>query len=56
MQKNRLKLETLSPEAVNQIEETAYRLLEKVGISLDHAAANDRGCLCPIGSPVEPGL
>jgi trimethylamine--corrinoid protein Co-methyltransferase len=36
---NRLLLRFLSDEALDQIEETAYRLLEEVGISLQHAVA-----------------
>ncbi len=45
---NRLYLQFLSEEALDQIEETAYRLLDEVGISLQHAAATEmlhgRGC------------
>ncbi|HIC88421.1 MAG TPA: hypothetical protein EYP04_03335 [Anaerolineae bacterium] len=35
---NRLQLQFLSEEELSQIEETAYRLLDEVGISLQHAA------------------
>ncbi len=45
---NRLYLQFLSEEALDQIEETAYRLLDEVGISLQHAAATEmlggQGC------------
>jgi len=45
---NRLYLQLLSEEALDQIEETAYRLLDEVGISLQHATATEmlhgRGC------------
>jgi trimethylamine--corrinoid protein Co-methyltransferase len=36
---NRLQLQFLPPEALDRIEETAYRLLDEVGISLQHAGA-----------------
>lgn len=45
---NRLYLQLLSEEALDQIEETAHRLLDEVGISLQHDAAiemlHGRGC------------
>ena len=48
MTKNRLQLKFLSDEALDQIEETAYRLLEEVGISLEHDGATEmlhgQGC------------
>ena len=38
----------LSEEGLDQIEETAFRILEEIGISLDHARAREmlqmRGC------------
>jgi trimethylamine--corrinoid protein Co-methyltransferase len=47
MSKTRL-LRFLSEEALDRIEETSYRLLDEVGISLQHAAATEmlhgRGC------------
>jgi trimethylamine--corrinoid protein Co-methyltransferase len=47
---NRLQLQFLPPEALDQIEETAYRLLDEVGISLPHAAAQEmlHGAGCKI--------
>ena len=41
MPENRLRLEFLSAESLTRIEETAYRLLAEVGISLQHAAARE---------------
>jgi trimethylamine--corrinoid protein Co-methyltransferase len=45
---DRLRLEILSEESLVKIEETAYRLLAEVGISLQHAAAREmlhgQGC------------
>lgn len=45
---NRLQLQFLSEEALDQIEETAYRLLDEVGISLEHTIAKEmlhgQGC------------
>jgi len=38
---NRLQLQLLPPEALDQIEETAYRLLDEVGISLQHVGAQE---------------
>lgn len=38
---NRLRLEILSDESLIRIEETAYRLLSEVGISLQHAGARE---------------
>ncbi|MEJ2211648.1 MAG: trimethylamine methyltransferase family protein, partial [Anaerolineae bacterium] len=38
---DRLFLRALSPEALDQIEETAYRLLEEVGILLEHEDARE---------------
>ena len=38
---NRLQLKFLPPEALDQIEQTAFRLLDEVGISLQHAAAQE---------------
>jgi len=47
---NRLKLQFLGEEALDQIEEIAYRLLEEVGITLEHDRAQDmlRGVGCRI--------
>jgi len=42
MLENRLRLQVLSDVALDQIEETAYRLLDEVGISLQHAGATER--------------
>ncbi len=48
MPRNRLYVHFLTEEALDQIEETAYRLLDEVGILLRHAAATEmlhgRGC------------
>ncbi len=48
MHQQRLQLSYLSEEALDRIEATAYRLLEEVGISLQHAGAcemlHGRGC------------
>jgi trimethylamine--corrinoid protein Co-methyltransferase len=48
MPENRLQIQFLSEEALDQIEETAYRLLDEVGISLQHDTATEmlhgRGC------------
>ena len=48
MSEHRLRLSCLSEEALDRIEETAYRLLAEVGISLQHATAREmlhgRGC------------
>jgi len=48
MSKHRLELEFLPEEGLDQIEETAYRLLDEVGISLQHTTATEmlhgRGC------------
>jgi trimethylamine--corrinoid protein Co-methyltransferase len=48
MPQDRLLLRFLSEEAVGQIEEVAYRLLEEVGIDLQHAEAQEmlhaQGC------------
>jgi trimethylamine:corrinoid methyltransferase-like protein len=45
---DRLRLEILSEESLVKIEETAYRLLAEVGISLQHDAAREmlhgQGC------------
>ena len=41
MPRNRLQLRFLSEEALDQIEETAYRLLDEVGISLQHAVVTE---------------
>jgi len=41
MSRNRLHLEMLTDEQLLQIEETAYRLLSEVGISLQHETAAD---------------
>jgi trimethylamine--corrinoid protein Co-methyltransferase len=45
---NRWRLEFLSDEDLDKIEETAYRLLDEVGISLQHTTATEmlsgRGC------------
>jgi trimethylamine--corrinoid protein Co-methyltransferase len=38
---DRLRLEILSAESLGRIEDTAYRLLAEVGISLQHAAARE---------------
>jgi len=39
--KNRLLLQYLSEDALDQIEATAYRLLDEVGIELDHSQAQE---------------
>ena len=48
MPRDRLQLQFLSKEAIDQIEETAYRLLDEVGITLQHPTATEmlhgRGC------------
>jgi trimethylamine--corrinoid protein Co-methyltransferase len=48
MSANRLQLQFLTDEALEKIEETAYRLLDEVGIALQHARAQEmlhgRGC------------
>ena len=48
MPRDRLQLQFLSEEAIDQIEETAYRLLDEVGITLQHPTATEmlhgRGC------------
>ncbi|HSR34238.1 MAG TPA: trimethylamine methyltransferase family protein [Anaerolineae bacterium] len=51
MSQSRWLLETLSEDALDQIEETAYRLLEEVGIALDHARAREmlHGLGCRVG-------
>lgn len=41
MPEQRLQLKLLSEESLTRIEETAYRLLAEVGISLQHAAARE---------------
>jgi trimethylamine--corrinoid protein Co-methyltransferase len=41
MADQRLRLEFLSQEALEQIEETAFRLLDEVGIDLNHAVATE---------------
>jgi len=41
MLENRLLLQYLSDDALDQIEETAYRLLDQVGIELDHGQAQE---------------
>lgn len=55
---SRLLLRTLSEEALDQIEDTAYRLLDEVGISLQHATAVDmlraRGCRVDKGRVLIP--
>lgn len=38
---NRLHIQFLSEEALDQIEATAYRLLDEVGISLQHNIATE---------------
>ena len=53
MSKKRLQLQFLSEEAVDQIEETAYQLLDEVGISLQHATATEM--LHGLGCTVEKG-
>ena len=53
MLRNRLQLEPLSDESLTAIEETAYRLLDEVGISLQHAAATEM--LHGLGCRVEHG-
>jgi trimethylamine--corrinoid protein Co-methyltransferase len=52
MSKNRLQFQFLSEEFLISIEETAYRLLAEVGISLEHAAA--REMLHGHGCRIEP--
>jgi trimethylamine:corrinoid methyltransferase-like protein len=53
MSDNRVWLSLLSEEALSAIEETAYRLLDQVGISLQHPAAiemlHGRGCRVDTG-------
>ncbi|MCL7454232.1 MAG: trimethylamine methyltransferase family protein [Anaerolineae bacterium] len=49
----RLQLQVLSEEAVDQIQETAYRLLEDVGIALEHARA--REMLHGLGCKIDRG-
>jgi trimethylamine--corrinoid protein Co-methyltransferase len=53
MSKTRLCLPVLAEEAVDRIEETAYRLLAEVGISLQHARATEM--LHGLGCRVEDG-
>lgn len=49
----RLQLQVLSEEALDQIQETAYRLLEEVGIALEHARA--REMLHGLGCKIQGG-
>ncbi len=48
MLQNRLQLQFLSEDGLDQIEETAYRLLEEVGVALEHEQAREmllgQGC------------
>jgi trimethylamine--corrinoid protein Co-methyltransferase len=53
MTTDRLLLQYLSDEALDEIEETAYRLLDEVGISLEHDRA--REMLHGLGCRVEGG-
>jgi trimethylamine--corrinoid protein Co-methyltransferase len=53
MNADRLVLNCLSEEALDRIEETAYRLLEEIGISLEHERA--REMLHGLGSRIEGG-
>ncbi len=53
MSDSRLQLQFLSEEALERIEETAYRLLEEVGIALEHEEA--REMLHGLGCRVEGG-
>ena len=57
MPSHRLLLEILSEEGLEQIEETAYRLLAKVGIALDHPRAAEmlHGIGCRIDGPQQGG-
>jgi trimethylamine--corrinoid protein Co-methyltransferase len=50
MPENRLYLQLMSDEALDQIEETAYRLLAEVGIALEHPRAAEmlRGLGCRV--------
>jgi trimethylamine--corrinoid protein Co-methyltransferase len=53
MHKSRLQLQVLSDESLGKIEETAVRLLDEVGIALDHRRATEmlcgRGCRADAG-------
>jgi trimethylamine--corrinoid protein Co-methyltransferase len=59
MSKDRLWLHFLSEQALDQIEETAYRLLDEVGIQLQHATATELlhglGCRIDEGRVLLPG-
>lgn len=52
MTHERLLLEFLSEDALDQIEETAYRLLEEVGIALEHETGREmlHGLGCRVGN------
>ena len=53
MAQDRLLIKYLSEEALDQIEEVTYRLLEEVGIELDHTQA--KGMLHGLGCRSEGG-
>ena len=59
MPENRVLLQYLSDDALDQIEQVAYRLLDEVGIELEHAQAREmlqgRGCRIEGGRAYIPG-